>query len=107
MGWKPRGILSPKLGYLPNPLIPGLVSRKHPKILVKQHLYRVQSFPSNLVFFTCFQHKNSTVAIFLKWKPNIKLPSTIGFLNSLYLNKIHTIVKLIKQTNQGGERKWN
>jgi hypothetical protein len=61
MGWKPRGILSPKLRYLSNPLTPGLVSRNLSKLHSKKDFYLFQSIPSISVFFICFQHKNSTL----------------------------------------------
>ena len=61
MGWKPRGILSPKLRHFSNPLTPGLVSRNLLKLQSKNYFYLLQSISSISFFFICFQHKNSTL----------------------------------------------
>jgi hypothetical protein len=98
MGWKPRGILSPKLGYLPNPLTPGLVSRNLSKLNSKNDSYLFQSIPSISVFFICFQHKNSTLTRSGQESPyqpgtNQNLICTIPhFSIRKYYSKLFTIV---------------
>jgi len=67
MGWKPRGILSPKTVFSSNPLIFGLVSPNCSKIFGKELFHLLHSILSIPVFLSLFYHNFITVDKYLNF----------------------------------------